>query len=212
MQNTEINDVRTSVQLRNPTFSKYQRAAVKKELLGTLQRGKIEGCCYWSAELVCSGLLMDLWEIILYHAAKHIHTGNPKLPIYLNMRFQLFKEIMNRGYKNNELSVRNNDRIRKMFAEIMCVMCTSQKKHAFETVNVNKDDFEIFTLNDKLKAPTVEYIKDIFISGDPKEIFIPLNELAYSLTPKEQNSMMACYWIEWIIEFENICKKKKRKM
>jgi len=101
---------------------------------------------------------MDLWEIILYNAAKHIHIGNPKLPIYLNMRFQSFKEIVNVGYKNNELSVRNNDRIRKMFAEIMCVMCTSQKKHAFETVKVNKDDFELFNMNDKLKAPNVEYI------------------------------------------------------
>ena len=211
MQKTEINDVRTSIQLRNPTFSKYQRSAVKKELLGNLLRGKIEGCCYWSAELVCSGLLMDLWEIILYNAAKHIHTGNPKLPIYLNMRFQSFKEIVNMGYRSNELSVRNNDRIRKMFAEIMCVMCTSQKKHAFETVKVNKDDFEIFNMNDKLKAPTVEYIQDLFISGDPKEIFIPLNELAYSIHPKGKNSMMACYWVEWIIEFENICKKKKEK-
>ena len=211
MQKIEIDDVRTMQQLRNPTFSKYQRAAVRKELLGNLQRGKIEGCCYWSAELVCSGLLMELWEIILYHAAKHIHTGNPKLPIYLNMRFQSFKEIINAGYRDNELAVRNNERIRKMFSEIMCVMCLSQTKHAFETVKVNKEDFEIFTMNDKLKAPTVEYIQDVFLSGDPKEIFIPLNELAYSLSPKGQNSMMACYWIEWIIEFENLCKKKKEK-
>ena len=211
MQGTEINDVRTSVQLRNPTFSKYQRVAVKKELLVSLLRGKIEGCCYWSAELVCSGLLMDLWEIILYTATKHIHTGNPKLPIYLNMRFQSFKEIVNTGYGNNELAVRNNDRIRKMFAEIMCVLCISQKKHAFETIKVNKEDFEVFSMNDKLKAPTVEFIQNSFISGDPKEIFIPLNELAYSISLVGENSMMACYWVEWIIEFENLCKKKKEK-
>ena len=211
MQNTEIDDVRTLMQLRNPTFSKYQRAAVKKELLSNLLRGKIEGCCYWSAELVCSGLLMDLWEIILYSASRHIHTGNPKLPIYLNMRFQSFKEIVNTGYRNNELGVRNNDRIRRMFAEIMCVLCISQKKHAFETVKVNKEDFDVFNMNDKLKAPTVEFIQKLFIPGDPKEIFIPLNELAYSISPAGENSMMACYWIEWIIEFENLCRKKKEK-
>ena len=174
MQKTEINDVRTSVQLRNPTFSKYQRAAVKKELLGNLLRGKIEGCCYWSAELVCSGLLMDLWEIILYHAAKHIHIGNPKLPIYLNMRFQSFKEIVNTGYRNNELSVRNNDRIRKMFAEIMCVMCTSQQKHAFETVKVNKDDFENIQHERQTEGSNCGiYTKCVYLGRSKGDIYPP---------------------------------------
>ena len=127
------------------------------------------------------------------------------------MRFQSFKEIVNTTYRNNELAARNNERVRRMFSEIMCVMCLSQTKHAFETVKVNKEDFELFTMNDKLRAPHVEYIRDVFISGDPKEIFIPLNELAYSLSSEGKNSMLACYWVEWIIEFENLCKKKKEK-
>jgi len=210
MASANINDVRTEAQLRNPTFSKYQRSAVKKELLSGLQRGHIEACCYWSAELVCSGLLMDLWDVILHYASKHIHTGNPKLPVYLSMRFASFKEIMTTGYGGNDLGARNNERVRRLFAEIACILCLSQKSHAFETVKVGKSDFDVIHMNDKLKAPSVEYIQQEFLSGDPKEVFIPLNEFAYCISDA-RNSVMGCYWVEWILEFESLCKKQKER-
>ena len=64
--------------------------------------------CYWAAELVCAGHYMDLWEAILYYVGKHIHLGNPKIVIYLEMRYQVFRNIMKQGHYTSELQLRNN--------------------------------------------------------------------------------------------------------
>ena len=67
----------------------------------------------------------------------------------------------------------------------------------------------MITFSEKLKAPNIGFIEDVFVDGDPKELFIPLNELAYNI--QIGNSVQAiCYWIEWILEFEKNCKKRRK--
>ncbi len=66
-------------------------------------------------------------------------------------------------------------------------------------------------ITSKLKADNVEYAKPTFRKGDPKELFIAINELAYHITTDSRNMIDACYWVEWILEFERICIAKKDK-
>lgn len=205
----EINDVRTQANFKTESFSGYKKSEVKKELLENLKNNKIESSCYWSAELVCSGHFMDLWEIILLYFSKYIHSGNPKLAVYIEMRFTSFKSILTNGYAGAELNMRNNDKIRKIFCEMICILCLSTKKHSFEKIKIKKEDFDMSLFSEKLKAPNVLYIKDIFNENDPKEIYIALNEFAYNIDIA--NSLQACFWVEWIIEFESMCNKKKDK-
>ena len=113
MNDYEINDIRTNKDFQSFTFSNYKKSEVKKQLLNDMFKGKIENSCYWTTELICAGHFMDIWELILYYTCKHIHLGNPMLPAYINLRFQNFKEILNLGYVNNELAMRNNDKVRK---------------------------------------------------------------------------------------------------
>ena len=209
MDPTEIDDARLEKDFKDKSFSGYKKCDVKKELIENLLKSRVENSCYWSAELVCSGNFMDLWEIILLYTCKHIHVGNPKLPIYIDMRFNTFKAILKCGYVGNEISMRNHANIRKLFCEIISVLCLSTKKHSFEKLKVKNEDFDMTSFSDKLKAPNVKFIEDIFSENDPKEIFIPLNELSYNIYIG--NSVQACYWIEWIMEFESKCKKKKEK-
>jgi hypothetical protein len=193
-----IRDIRKEDQFKLTTFSKYQRVAVKKELLTALSKGKLEPCCYWTIEMICSGLFMDLWELILQFYAKHIHVANPKLPIYIEMRFSTFKQIVDVS-TTPELDMRNNIDIRKLFTEIITILCLSNKHHSYDKIHVNQDDFNILT--ERLKAPHIQFIDPYFKQGDPKELFIPLNEFSYMLDQK--NTVGACYWIEWMLHFIN---------
>jgi hypothetical protein len=55
----------------------------------------------------------------------------------------------------------------------------------------------------------MSYIEPIFKKDDPKEFFIAANEFAYNISNDKLNMLNACYWIEWTIEFNTLCKKKK---
>jgi hypothetical protein len=78
-----------------------------------------------------------------------------------------------------------------------------------ESIKINANEFDIVNISSKLKAPNVEFITPFFQSGDPKELYISLNEFAYHISNKSKNSLTACYWFEWIIQFQAICKKRK---
>lgn len=210
MNDTDINDKRNLTEFKGITFSKFQKSKVKTELINCLTNSKIEQACYWTAELVCAGHYGDIWETIILFVSRYIHLGNPKLPIYISMRFTNFKDILLNGYIDNELSLRNNLKIRQLFAEIISLLCHSRKKHSLESIKIQKiEEFNITQMSSKLKAPSVEFVNDIFKSGDPKELYISMNEFAYHISDKSKNSVSACYWLEWIIEYESLCKQKK---
>jgi hypothetical protein len=210
MNETDINDKRSSAEFKGISFSKFQKSKVKNALINSLINSKVESACYWAAELICAGHYSDLWEIIILYISRYIHLGNPKLPIYISMRFKNFKDILSNGYGGNELSMRNNVKIRQLFTEVISVLCQSRKKHSLEAIKIQKaDEFNMTHMASRLKAPTIKYVNDIFKPDDPKELFIAMNELAYHITPESKNSVNACYWLEWILEYETLCKQKK---
>ena len=208
----QINDIRTIADFKGESFSKYKKTDVRKELLNSLFNGKIENACNWSSELICAGQFLYLWDIILTFLGKHIHLANPRLAIYLEMRYENFKTIISSGYRDDILRLRNNPKIRSMFAEIICIICSSNKKHSFQGIKINKqEEYDITHMSSKLKAPSVSYAQIIYRKDDPKELFIAINEFAYHISPESNNSLQACFWLEWIMEFQKICANKKEK-
>ena len=210
MDENEINDIRKTNDFKNITFSGFSRSKVKVELIKSINNCEIEPACYWSIELICAGHYNDIWNLIISYSSRYIHLSNPKLHIYLSKRFDTFKNIVNNGYKDNELYLRNNNDIRKLFSEIITIICLSKKSHAFENYAIKSDDdFDITNITNRLKAPTIEYASKLFTKDDPKELFIAINEFVFNISDKVKDTISACYWLEWIIKFDIISKQKK---
>ena len=211
-KDTDINDVRAAIAFRGITFSKFKKSQVKLELCKCILAAKVEQACNWAAELVCAGHFSDVWDVIILVASKYIHLGSPKLPIYIAARFTVFKTILNTGYSKNELALRNHLQVRQLFTEILCVLAYSRKKHSLEAIKIEKDDeFNMTHMASRLKAPSVQYGAPFFKPEDPKELYIAVNELAYHLSRESKNVVSACYWLEWILEYGNLCTRRKEK-
>ena len=209
MNDYEIADKREQKSFKGITFSGYKKGEAKKQLLNSLLNNKIEPACYWSIEFICAGHFIDLWDIILLFYSKYIHLGNPRLPLYLSLRFSSFQDIVLNGYIDNEIKMRNNKKIRQLFAEIFSILAMSIKKYEMTQIKVSKDDFNISNISDKTCADKVIYAQSIFKSEDPKELFIAINEFIYNLTVNK-NSRNCFYWLEWLIDYETIYKKKNK--
>jgi hypothetical protein len=82
--------------------------------------------------------------------------------------------------------------------------------HSIELIKINTTDaFIPHNINERLKATSMHYLEPFFRPDDPKALFIPINEFSYSISCDSQDLTSACYWIEWIIEYEILHKKMK---
>lgn len=209
MTQNEINDKRLQKEFSGFSFSQFKKTEVKKQLIKSIQDGKVETANYWCAELLCAGHFLEIWETIILIMGKHIHYGNPKLPIYIELRIKNFKDIVSNGYVDREIHMRNNEKIRNLFAEIISILCFSQKKHSYDSIKIKKTDYDLTEINFRLKADNIHYCDGVYKKDDPKELFIAYNEFLYCISKQHANMSNACYWMEWISEYESLCKKQK---
>jgi hypothetical protein len=208
-----INDVRSQSEFKGIAFSGYRLCEVTTELIKSLLNTKVEDACYWSAELICSGHLKELWNSIITYYSKHINTTNPKLSVYLHTRFNNFITILSNDCGSTTLLLRNNCGMRTLVSEIMCVLCESKHGLTLTDIRISVDEFECMHIKDKLRAPNVSYLENVFFpEDDPTELFIAVNELCFQLSPDTTGGVYtACYWIEWIMEYYKYCKSKNQK-
>ena len=210
MSDSQINDIRTPTQFKGYSFSRYKKTEVRDQFIDNLMKGKIEPACNWCAELVCAGHYDDVWEAIFFFVGKYIHIGNPKIVVYLDKRLNVFRNIMNQGHYTNELQLRNNPTVRRLFAEVITIIIQSVKKTSFEPVKIKRtEEFDMTQMTDRLKAPNVKFAEPILHPEDPKELYIAINEFAYHISCDRPNMIQACYWIEWLIEFDIVCRTRK---
>jgi hypothetical protein len=203
----EINDVRTEKEFKGISFSGYKLTEVKANLVKCLKENKIEEACYWSAEMVCSAHYLDLWDTIICYYAKNIHIANPKMANYLEQRIRLFVDII-KQYGELELTARNNIKIRHLVCEVICMVCLAKKSNACADVKIVEANRDISAIRYLYTAPNIKYLENVFSEEDPKELYIPINELCYQISKDGGNTYSSCFWIEWTMDHYKCALKK----
>lgn len=62
-------------------------------------------------------------------------------------------------------------------------------------------------LMERVTAPNAGYYK-LKRPKDPEEWFIALNEMSYQLSFEKRNMLEACFWLEWLLEYDAYCRCK----
>lgn len=203
-ENIVINDYRDKFKLN--TFSNYKKKDMSKNIQNAIYYNKEEEAFFWTAEMFCSDMLLDLWESYYLLMSRYIHNDNPKLPLYIMKKYEEFRELV--STEENIVTIRNNSQIRVIFFSITTVLCNSQKRSILDDLKCTFV-FKIETLYDNLKAPKIDYVNALYRDSDPKEYLVPCNEFIYHLTVTK-SKVDIVYWINWIIEYDILCRKKQK--
>jgi len=209
MQSNKNPSQPTCNESKSATFSGYKKTEVKTALIDAIRNSRVENACYWSAEMLCSGLFLECWEILFLILGKYIHCANPLLVQYYRRRYELFRSVMNDPSSLTPVSeMHNHPTIRKLFAEMVSTVALSEKKPTYEEVRVSDEEVEdLVLLSTKLKADRADYITDVLKPEDPRDLHIGLNEFCYHLK-QTHNMISACYWLEWLFVFAALKKKR----
>ena len=208
-ETSRIYDTRCAKEFRGMSFSGFKLGQVVKKLQQAFADRSIESACFWTAELVCAGHFVKLWETIAIATASRHATASPRVPILASAHFDAFKRIVQSGYEGQELELRNTPSIRSIFAEIAAVLCTTKRQHSIPPIKIRPDtDFDMSVMSGRLEAPNTSFASTVFQEGDPQELFVAVNELCYQLDYKQSNCVSGCYWIEWMVAFVKHCASK----
>ena len=110
---------------KKTTFSNYKKGDVTKKLVLSMYYGKLEESFFWTCELLCTNMIIELWNVYMLMMSKYIHVYNPKLPLYLCKKFHDFKAAASR--EGDDYKLRNDPEIRRLFCTITLILCYSQK-------------------------------------------------------------------------------------
>lgn len=204
----EITDTRSVLDFQKKTFCGHVRAHVIKVLLQNIQLGHADYSCYWSLELLCSGLVHTLWMSLFEAAALHINRAQPNVFLYLASAYERYAPIEAQYEVTQMTKIRNNPDVRTMVCEAAAVLafCRKNKLPSLPTIKP-AHDFDPVTIQESIKAPSAIFGKVLLRRDDPMVVAIPMNEFMYCLRPDVRDVTRALYWMAWVYAY---CREHKK--
>jgi len=207
-----IADGRTVADFQKFTFSGHLRAHVSKVLDENIKLGHADYSCYWTLELICSGLVHSLWNTLFESSARHINRAAPNVFLYLVQAYEKFAPYEGQYSILAMTDMRNNLQIRTMVCEAAATVALTRKnKLPHLPVIKPEHDFQHATVQENLKSPSASYARHIVREDDPIDLYVPLNELSYCLRPEARDFTRALYWISWILKFGSVFKNTHKR-
>jgi len=207
----DIFDTRTIVDFQKFTFSGHLRTHVYKVLEENIKLGHADYACYWSLELLCSGIIHSLWQTLFEATAHHINRAAPNAFLHLLHMYEKFAPYESQYSLMSITDMRNNKDVRVLVCDTVAAI-TLCRKHKLPLLPRIKPehDFKQLTLQENLKSPSANYGRALIQKDDPVELYVPFNELVYCLRPESRDSTKAFYWISWMLAYSSIYKKQNK--
>lgn len=204
----EIVDNRTVVDFQKTTFCGHPRAHVNKVLLQNIQLGHADYACYWTLELLASGLVHTLWLSFFEAAALHVNRAQPAVFIFLANTYEKYAPMENQFRMIEMTNIRNHPDVRRMVCEVAATlsMCRKNKLPSLPAIKPTHD-FDPATIHENLKAPSSMYGKLVLRKDDPLAIAVPVNEFCYNLRADVRDVTRSLYWMAWVYAF---CREHKK--
>ena len=208
----DIHDGRTVVDFQKFSFSGHLRQHVYKVLDENIKLGHADYSCYWTLELLCSGLVHSMWQTLFESTAKHINRAAPNAFLYLIKMYEKFAPYEGQYTIMNMQDIRNNHDVRTLICEVAAslAMCRKNKLPPLPKIKPEHDFLQI-TINENLKAPSANYARQIIKDHDPLELYVALNELTYCLRPEVRDVARSLYWTAWMLKYASTFKKQNKK-
>lgn len=206
-----IYDSRTVVDFQKFTFSGHLRQHVYKVLDENIKLGHADYACYWTLELLCSGLIHSMWQALFESAAKHINRAAPNVFLYLVKMYEKFSPYEGQYSIANMQDIRNNADVRTLICEVAAAlaMCRKHKLTLLPKIKPEHDFLQI-TLTENLKAPSAGYARHLQKEKDPLELYVPFNEFVYCMKPEVRDFSKALYWMAWMLKYASVFKKQNK--
>ena len=207
----DIYDPRTVADFQKFTFSGHLRTHVYKVLDENIRLGHADYACYWSLELLCSGLVHSIRNTLFHSAAVHINRAAPNVFLYLVQKYEEFSPHESRYSILNMTDIRNNDAVRTLICEVSATTALCRKSKLPTLPKIKPEhDFLPEVLSENVKAPSAMYARAVLKQEDTMDIYVATNELAFCLRPETRDTMRALYWIAWMFKFESRYKKEHK--
>lgn len=207
----DVFDTRTVVDFQKFTFSGHLRTHVYKVLDENIKLGHADYSCYWALELLCSGLTHSIWDSFFEAAARHINRGAPNTFLYLTRMYERFSTYEGQYSILQMTDIRNNHDARTLICEVAATLALCRKNKLPVIPKIKPEhDFNHLTIQENLKSPSANYGRHISKQNDPLELYIPLNELVYSLRPETRDITKCIYWVSWMLKYASHYKKQTK--
>jgi hypothetical protein len=207
----DVFDNRTVVDFQKFTFSGHLRQHVYKVLDENIKLGHADYSCYWTLELLCSGLVHSMWQSLFESTAKHINRAAPNAFLYLVKMYEKFAPYEGQYTIMNMTAMRNNSDVRNLVCEVAAslAMCRKNKLMSLPKIKPEHDFLQI-TITENLKSPSANYAKPLVKEHDPVELYISYNELVYCMRPETRDVNKALYWVAWMLKYASQFKKQNK--
>ena len=209
----DIHDSRTVLDFQKFTFSGHLRSHVLKVLNENIKLGHADYSCYWTLELLCSGIIHSLWQTLFESAAHTINRAAPNSFLYLLNMYEKFAPYESQYSIMNMADIRNNKDVRILVCETASSIALCRKHKLPPLPRIKPEhDFQPITIQENLKSPSSNYARHLTKPEDPLDLYVPLNELAFCLRPESRDSARAFYWISWMLAYGSQYKKQHKQV